>query len=72
MKPFAIAMLACLFVGRAPAQDPDAGLAPNTAALTPLTAWPAISSHGPGNTARSTARAGSARTEAGIDARRPS
>lgn len=34
MKPFAIATLACLFAAWAPGQDPDAGLAPNTAALT--------------------------------------
>src|SRR5690242_1652251 len=35
MKPFAIATLACGFAAWAPGQDPDAGLAPNTAALTP-------------------------------------
>ena len=34
MKPFAIATLACGLAAWAPGQDPDAGLAPNTAALT--------------------------------------
>jgi hypothetical protein len=44
---------------------------PNTAALTPLTAWPATSGHDPGSTASSSPRTGSAPQPSSIIRLRP-